>query len=72
LLLDIYPAREKPIEGISSEIIFDKVTIASKTSCSNKDLMDVLKNKEFEVLLTMGAGDIDKFVDPIKLLINNK
>ncbi len=72
LLLDIYPAREKPVKGVSSEIIFEKITATSKTSCSTNELMSVLKNKEFEILLTMGAGDIDRFVDPIKRLIENR
>lgn len=66
ILLDIYPAREKPIKGITSKIIFDKVKINDKILCSNKDLMNVLKNESPEVLLTMGAGNIDEFIDPIK------
>lgn len=72
ILLDIYPAREKPIEGVSSEIIFDKVTSASKISCNKNELMNILKNKEFEILLTIGAGDIDNFVKPIKQLIESR
>lgn len=66
ILLDIYPAREKPIKGITSKIIFDKVKINDKILCSIKDLMNVLKNESPEVLLTMGAGNIDEFIDPIK------
>jgi UDP-N-acetylmuramate--alanine ligase len=66
ILLDIYPAREKPIEGVSSQIIFDKVTLNEKTRCSKTELLEILKRKKIEVLLTTGAGDIDKYVPEIK------
>jgi UDP-N-acetylmuramate--alanine ligase len=72
LLLDIYPAREKPVKGISSEIIFNEIKSTLKTSCSKDELMNILKDKDFEVLLTIGAGDIDKFVNPIKELIEKR
>ena len=65
ILLDIYPARELPIRGITSEIIFREVTINNKKLCSKNDLMDELKSRKLEILLTMGAGDIDLFVEPI-------
>ena len=72
ILLDIYPARENPIKGVSSEIIFDKVSVEKKEICSKNDLLDCLKNNKPEILLTMGAGDIDKLVPVIKkeFLIN--
>jgi len=66
LLLDIYPARELPIEGVTSEMIFEKVTIQDKTLCTLDNVPDILKGKEVEVLLTLGAGDIDQLVIPIK------
>jgi len=66
ILLDIYPAREKPIEGVTSKIIFDKVKLKTKTMCKLDDIVEVLKNKKLEVLLTMGAGNIDKKVKAIK------
>lgn len=66
ILLDIYPARELPIEGITSQIIFDKVTCKEKVLLSNEELLGYLKNKKVEVLMTLGAGDIDVFVQPIK------
>ena len=70
ILLEIYPARELPIEGVTSQIIFDKVTIADKQICRKDDLLDVLKNTDIDVLVTLGAGDIDRFVEPItKMLI---
>lgn len=65
ILLDIYPARELPIEGVTSKIIFDNVTIPDKQMISKDQLMDVLKTTDFDVLVTLGAGDIDRFVKPI-------
>jgi UDP-N-acetylmuramate--alanine ligase len=68
ILLDIYPAREKPIEGVNSGIIFNKITNQNKIQCSKKELMEILKTKKPEVLVTLGAGDIDELVEPIKKL----
>lgn len=65
ILLDIYPARELPIEGITSEIIYREVTLNNKKLCNKNDLMDELNSRKLDVLLTMGAGDIDLFVEPI-------
>lgn len=73
LLLDIYPAREKPMEGVTSKIILDKVTIANKLIVSKDELVETLKNKnDIEVLLTVGAGDIDTKVNEIKMILNSK
>lgn len=73
ILLDIYPAREKPIEGVTSQIIFDKVS-CPKTLCKKEDLLDIIKEKkDIEVLLTLGAGDIDQLILPIKkTLLSNR
>ena len=71
ILLDIYPAREEPIEGVTSKIIFDKVKLKNKSMCKLDNIVDILKNKKLEVLLTMGAGNIDKKVKPIKDLLKN-
>lgn len=71
ILLDIYPAREKPIEGVTSKIIFDKVT-CPKTLCRKDELIDVLKDKDIDVLVTIGAGDIDQMLLPIKELLLSK
>lgn len=72
ILLEIYPAREKPIEGVTSHIIFDKVT-CQKTMCKKEDLLTLLENKnDIEVLLTVGAGDIDQLLLPIKELLETK
>lgn len=72
ILLDIYPAREKPIEGVTSQIIFDEVT-CPKTLCRKEDLLAILSEKDdIEVLLTIGAGDIDQLLMPIKELLERK
>ncbi len=70
ILLDIYPAREEPIAGVTSEIIFSKVRIKDKILCNKDYLLDIMKTKTPEVLITMGAGDIDKFIDPIKKMFS--
>lgn len=73
ILLDIYPARELPIEGITSEALLAKVKIEDKKLLSNEELFKFLGEEDAEVLVTAGAGDIDKLVDPIKkLLLNEK
>ncbi len=71
VLMDIYPARELPMEGVTSDIIFEKMTNPQKTRATKANVMDKLKTLDFEILLTLGAGDIDTFVQPIKTLITN-
>ena len=71
-LLDIYPAREKPIKGVSSDLIFRKVKSAAKTLLNKNELLSILRKRDFEILITMGAGDIDRLVDPIKKILVNK
>lgn len=66
ILLDIYPAREEPIAGITSEIIYSRIKNKNKIICRKNDLLKVLQNKDFEVVLTLGAGDIDQLILPIK------
>lgn len=72
ILLDIYPARELPIEGVTSELIFRDVKLKNKTLCSNENLLPLLKEKELDVLVTFGAGDIDKMVPKIKEQLKNQ
>ncbi|MDR3093628.1 MAG: UDP-N-acetylmuramate--L-alanine ligase [Bacteroidales bacterium] len=69
ILLDIYPAREEPISGITSQIIFDKVTIPDRQICRKADVISILADRRPDVLLTMGAGDIDTLVSPIETLL---
>lgn len=67
ILLDIYPAREEPIEGITSQLIFDRVHSPLKTLCVKDDLMKIIRERDDrEVVMTLGAGDIDQFIQPIK------
>lgn len=65
ILLDIYPARELPIEGVTSQIIFDDILLPHKQLYRREDLLEKIKEYNFEVLLTMGAGDIDRLLPEI-------
>ena len=69
ILLDIYPAREKPMQGVTSEIIYNEIKNQNKILCTKENLIEVLSNKNVEVLLTLGAGDIDTKVYEIKDLL---
>jgi UDP-N-acetylmuramate--alanine ligase len=69
VLLEIYPAREIPIEGVDAAMIFNKVEIKEKYMCSREQLLDMLPTLRIEVLITLGAGDIDKMVEPIRNFI---
>lgn len=62
VLLDIYPAREQPIPGVSSRIIFDRITTSDKVMISKEDFVNTLKNRNFDILLTAGAGDMSFLV----------
>ncbi|MDD4031626.1 MAG: UDP-N-acetylmuramate--L-alanine ligase [Bacteroidales bacterium] len=64
-LLDIYPAREEPIEGVTSSIIFDRVNLQDKILCRKEDFPDLLEKHKIDILVTMGAGDIDRLIIPI-------
>lgn len=66
ILLEIYPARELPIEGINSQLLLDKMTITNKEICGKDLILEHIKNKKPELLLTVGAGDIDTLVEPLK------
>jgi UDP-N-acetylmuramate--alanine ligase len=72
ILLDIYPAREEPVPGVTSEMILGKVTIPDKTLCRKEDLLNLLEKEDTDVLVTLGAGDIDNFVAPIRKMLNEK
>jgi UDP-N-acetylmuramate--alanine ligase len=73
ILLDIYPAREQPIPGVTSQIIFDRITTKKKTLCTKQELLGILqKKKTFDVLATFGAGDIDRLLPDIKQLLEKK
>ena len=70
ILLDIYPAREEPIPGVSSELIFKDVTCASKLMIRKEELMDTLAGRQLDVLATFGAGNIDRFVEPLTRMLD--
>ncbi len=70
ILLDIYPARELPIEGITSQALLNKVQMDDKKLCQKAELLDLIDHKRPELLITMGAGDIDRFVEPLEKMIN--
>ena len=69
ILLDIYPARELPIEGVTSSMILDKVNNASKQNLSKQDAVEYIRSSKPELLLTVGAGDIDKLIEPLKTIL---
>jgi len=70
VLLDIYPAREQPVPGVSSELIFKGLKNKGvKVKCSKDQVFKIVEELKPEVLLTMGAGDIDQIVDPLKELL---
>jgi UDP-N-acetylmuramate--alanine ligase len=71
ILLDIYPAREKPIPGITSEALLNKIELASKTIVPKQELITHLKERKNEIVLTIGAGDIDQWITPIKMVLLN-
>jgi len=72
ILLDIYPAREEPIPGVTSEIIFKDVTAPQKVLLKKEELMDYLSNEPLDVLVTFGAGNIDRFIEPITELLKKR
>jgi UDP-N-acetylmuramate--alanine ligase len=72
LLMDIYPAREEPIPGVTSDMLFKDISSPVKIRCSKKDLLLRLEDMDVEVLATVGAGDIDTFVKPIKEMLSRK
>jgi UDP-N-acetylmuramate--alanine ligase len=62
VLVELYPAREQPIEGVSSKMIFDKMTLQHKYLSTKQDLLNVLGSIHPEVLLLLGAGDLDRMI----------
>ena len=73
VLLDIYPARELPIEGVSSEMILKDVKAPQKLLLHKEQLLEwVEKDSEADVVVTFGAGNIDRLVEPIAQIYNNR
>lgn len=74
ILLDIYPAREEPIPGVTSKIILDAVTIENKCLVRKSELEELVRREAdtFEVVLMLGAGDIDRLVEPVKRILESR
>lgn len=72
ILLDIYPAREEPVEGVTSGLIMDLMKLPGKELSSKEQLLDKINVRKFQVLLTMGAGDIDQMAEEIENLLKQK
>jgi len=70
LLLDIYPARELPIEGVTSAMLLDKMTLTNKRLISKSGVVATIEAEQPELLLTVGAGDIDTLVEPLKQVLH--
>jgi UDP-N-acetylmuramate--alanine ligase len=70
ILLDIYPARELPIEGVNSEMILSRMKLANKRLAGKQEAIEIIKNEKPGLLLTVGAGDIDTLVEPFKNALN--
>jgi UDP-N-acetylmuramate--alanine ligase len=71
LLLDIYPARELPIEGVDSNMILSRMKLANKRICGKKESVEIIAAEKPELLLTVGAGDIDTLVEPLKQVMQH-
>ncbi|ACU05519.1 UDP-N-acetylmuramate--L-alanine ligase [Pedobacter heparinus] len=71
LLLEIYPARELPLPGINSQFLLDKMSLKSKRICGKDLVIEEIKNTKPELLLTVGAGDIDTLIQPLKAILRD-
>jgi len=71
LLMDIYPARELPMEGVTSSWLLDKVGIDNKQLVSPNEVLEIVQQNSPELIVTMGAGDIDRLVKPLKEILEN-
>ena len=73
ILTNIYPAREEPIPGVTSQLIYDNLATGVKKQMIQKDeVLDLIKSREFDVLIILGAGDLDNYVPEITKLLKNK
>jgi UDP-N-acetylmuramate--alanine ligase len=72
ILIPLYPAREEPIIGITSGIIFNQMKLADKHYVTKPEMLDILRNDNCEIVLTMGAGDIDGLANDIIEILKNR
>ncbi len=71
IMLDIYPARELPIDGVSADMVLDRMTLLNKRKCGKQEAIELMQIEKPELLLTVGAGDIDQLVQPLKSALEN-
>ncbi|RYU90136.1 UDP-N-acetylmuramate--L-alanine ligase [Mucilaginibacter terrigena] len=71
LMLDIYPARELPIDGVDSDMILNRMKMLNKRKCGKQESIEIVQFEKPELLLTVGAGDIDQLVQPLKHALQN-
>lgn len=73
ILCDIYPAREQPIPGVTSQLIYDRLAPGVEKSMIKKDeVLELVKSRDFDVLIILGAGDLDNYVPQIADIIKAK
>lgn len=73
ILTEIYPARELPIEGVTSQLIYDELAPGVEKAIIRKDdVLDIVRKRDFDVLIILGAGDLDNYTDDIADIIKNK
>jgi len=72
ILMPIYPAREEPIEGVTSDTLLSKISAQSKILLSTSEVVEYIGNNQHEVVLTIGAGDIDRIVEPLKIRLEKR
>ncbi len=72
ILMNIYPARELPVQGVTTDVILHKIKQRNKKLVADKDLLDTISMTDSDIFLTIGAGDIDRFVQPIKALLEKR
>lgn len=72
ILCDIYPAREAPIPGVTSTLIYNELTCKEKNMIHKEDVIDLVKKRDFDVLVVLGAGDLDNYVPQMTKIIENK
>lgn len=73
ILLDIYPAREAPIPGVTSKLIYDNLAPeVTKRMCSKEELLDLVQNSDFDILIALGAGDIENYAPQIAEILKDR
>jgi UDP-N-acetylmuramate--alanine ligase len=71
LLMEIYPARELPIEGVNSQFLLDKITLVNKSIATKDQIFEIVKENKPQLLITVGAGDIDTLVKPLEEILKH-